>query len=104
MRSMLEFSFLIALIVVAAALTLYIFWPFMMPLVLGIIFAVVLQPLYRRLLALLGGRESIASLLTVLIAIILLVIPLSLLGVQLAQEVQGAYSAIARSEEHTSEL
>src|SRR3989338_6753448 len=98
MRSMLEFSFLIALIVVAAALTLYIFWPFMMPLVLGIIFAVVLQPLYRRLLALLGGRESIASLLTVLIAIILLVIPLSLLGVQLAQEVQGAYSAIANTD------
>lgn len=95
---MLEFSFLIALIVVAAALTLYIFWPFMMPLVLGIIFAVVLQPLYRRLLALLGGRESIASLLTVLIAIILLVIPLSLLGVQLAQEVQGAYSAIANTD------
>ena len=98
MRSLSEFSFLLALILIAAVLTLYIFWPFMMPLVLGIIFAVVLQPLYRRLLALLGGRESLASLLSVLIAIILLIIPLSFLGVQLVHEARGAYEMIANTD------
>lgn len=95
MRPLSEFSFLLVLIFIAAVLTLYIFWPFMMPLVLGIIFAVVLQPLYRRLLALLGGRESIASLLTLLIAVALLIIPFVFLGVQLLREAQGAYGAIA---------
>src|SRR3989344_1062722 len=98
MRSIWEFSFLLLLILIAAVLTLYVFWPFMVPLILGIIFAVVLQPLYRRLLALLGGRESVSSFLTVIVAIVLLLIPLIFLGIQLAREVKGAYEAIAATD------
>ena len=98
MRSIWEFSFLLLLILIAAVLTLYVFWPFMVPLVLGIIFAVVLHPLYRRLLTLLGGRESVSSFLTVIVAIVLLLIPLIFLGIQLAREARGAYEAIAATD------
>ena len=96
-----EFSFLLLLILIAAVLTLYVFWPFMVPVTLGIIFAVVLQPLYRRLLALLGGRESVASLLAVVIAVVLLLIPFVFLGIQLAREAKGAYEAIAATDMRT---
>lgn len=88
--------FLVALVVGALVLTFYILKPFFAPLVLGGIFAIVLQPLYRRVLKMFDGRESLASLATVIIAIVLLLIPTSILGFQLlkeAQQLYGSYSS-----------
>ncbi|HEY4527093.1 MAG TPA: AI-2E family transporter [Candidatus Paceibacterota bacterium] len=90
--------FLIILIVGAGVLVFYILAPFMAPLALGIIFAVLLQPFYRRLVVWLGGRESIAALLTVAISILVLLIPMIILGAQLVREAQDLYVNIAFGE------
>ena len=91
--------FLIILIVAAGVLAFYILQPFITPLALGIIFAVLLQPLYHRLVGQLGGRESLAAFLTVLISVLILLIPMIILGAQLVQEAQNLYINIALNQE-----
>lgn len=83
--------FLVALIIGALLLTFYIIRPFLAPLLLGVVFAVVLQPLYRRLTVRFGGRESLASLATVVIAIFLILIPMFFISFQILNEAQSVY-------------
>lgn len=85
--------FLVALIIGALALVFFILRPFLAPLILGMVFAVVLQPLYRRLVTRFGGRESLASLATVFITIILILIPMFFIGFQILKEAQEVYTS-----------
>lgn len=89
----LQLYFLLALIAVALVLSFKILAPFLAPLVLGAIFAVVLQPIYQRFTVYFKGRTTLASLVTVLIAIVVLLIPLSLASVQLLSEAQQLYTS-----------
>src|SRR3989344_5171593 len=83
--------FLLALLLGALFLAFYILQPFLAPLVLGAVFAVVLQPLYRHITRYLRGRESLAALATVLISIVLLLTPLFFIGFQILREAQELY-------------
>ena len=94
-KSLQAHYFLIALILAAGVLVFYILAPFMAPLALGIIFAILLQPFYLFLVQQLGRRESIAALLTVVISVLILLIPMIILGAQLVQEAQDLYISIA---------
>ncbi len=83
--------FLLALLLGALALTFFIFLPFFAPLALAAVFAVILQPLYRRLIPAVRGRESVAALCTVLISIVIILVPLFFIGFQILREAQGIY-------------
>src|SRR3989344_9036643 len=85
--------FLIALLIAAFVLTAYLLLPFFAPLVLAVVFAVVLQPLYRRFTGWFGGRESLASLATVIVTFFLILIPLFFIGFQILHEAQQLYSS-----------
>lgn len=87
--------FLFILIAGALVLSYFILAPFLAPLILGIVAAVVLQPLYRRILRWVRGRESIASLLSVGLVLIVLLVPLSLISMQLLREAQQLYQAVS---------
>ncbi len=74
----------------------FLVWkPFIETILLSLICAVVFFPLYRRLLVLLRNRGSLASLLTCLILILLVILPLAVLTVFLAQEATYVYSSIS---------
>lgn len=92
--------FLYGLLLGALVLAFYILKPFLGALVLAAIFAVVLQPIYSRLAARLGGRSSIASVLTILIFAVVILIPASFIGSQLVFEAQNMYASL--SEEGTA--
>ncbi len=94
-----EQYFLILLILLAGVLVFYVLAPFMAPLALGIIFAVLLHPLYHRMTGWLGGRESLAAFLTVIVSVLVMLIPMSILGAQLVSEAQGLYVDIAFNQE-----
>lgn len=94
-KALQEQYFLILLILGAGVLVFYIFAPFMAPLALGIIFAVLLHPFYVLLSSWIGGRESLAAFLTVLISVLVFLIPMILLGAQLVKEAQDLYVNIA---------
>ena len=91
------FSGYFLLIVIAAALTLawQIFMPFLAPLAMAAAFAVVLQPLHVRLLAITEGRGGLAALTTLCITIGGVLVPLGIILVFMGWEAAKLYSSIA---------
>ncbi len=83
--------FLLLLLAGAFVLTFYVFKAFFAPLVLAAIFAVVLRPLYRRLVSKFKGRTGLASLATVLIAIVCFLVPVALVTTQIVAEARDLY-------------
>ena len=78
----------------AFVLTALIFSPFLKPLALAAVFAVVLQGLYRRISTLLGGWPSTAALLTVIVSVVLILFPLSFVGVLVGNEARDVYFSL----------
>lgn len=87
--------FLLAVLGGSFVLAFFILQPFLAPLALAIIFAVVLQPIYRDLAKRFGGRTSLASLATVVLFALLVLVPLSFIGVQLVDQASGLYTSIS---------
>lgn len=90
----LQHYFFLILFLIVAGIMLFIFKPFIAPLVLAISFAVVFYPLYAYFLRRLKGRKTIASLCTLLVIIILVLLPLAILGSLLFSEAVGLYDSI----------
>lgn len=89
--------FLIGVLLLSIVLAFYILQPFLAPLALGAIFAVVLHPFYRFLYRRLGNRESVAALATLVVAAICILVPTFILGSQLLKEANGLYASATES-------
>jgi len=94
--------FLLAILGGSLLLVFYILQPFLAPLALATIFAVVLQPIYRELNLRFRGRESLASLTTVVIFAVIVLVPASLLATQLLREAQQLYITVSASGAHVA--
>jgi predicted PurR-regulated permease PerM len=94
--------FLLALLLGAFVLAFYIFKPFLGPLAMAAIFAVVLQPVYRQLLSVLRGRRALASLGSILVFIVCVLIPVGLVATQIVSEASGLYLYFLEGEGITS--
>lgn len=80
--------FLLAILSGSALLVFFIFKPFLIPLALAAIFAVVLQPVYQYFLKRVRGYSAVAAGATILLGVICLVVPLSFLGSKVVAEAQ----------------
>ncbi len=89
--------FLISLIAVSSVLTFFIFRPFLVVLVLALVFAVVLQPLYKSVLRRMNASPGLAAFITMLVSLICIIIPLAFITVQIAGEAQNLYSSITNN-------
>lgn len=89
--------FFLAVLLGVLALTYFIFQPFLTPLLLALIFAVLLHPVYVRVSHVFGGRNSLAALATVLGGGILLFVPTFVLSTQLFSEAQQVYGSLAQN-------
>ncbi len=78
----------------AMALAFAIFLPFLKPLALAAVFAVVLQGLNGRISRLLGGWPSTSALLTVIVSVVLILLPLSIVGVLVGNEARDLYASL----------
>jgi predicted PurR-regulated permease PerM len=88
-------AFVLILVVFIAALFLAVTWPFLQTLLVGAMLAGMLHPLYRWFVRLLRGRESLASIATILILMLIIVGPLSaLLGLVVGQALTVSERAI----------
>jgi predicted PurR-regulated permease PerM len=85
------------LIVLAAALVLafLIFKPFLAPLALAAIFAVVLLPVYSRIAKAFRGWKGFSAFLTVLVAAVGIILPVALIGSLIVREAASVYVALA---------
>ncbi len=86
--------FLIIAIVSALVFALAVFWPFLKPLALAAVFAVVLQGLYQRVSNMLRGWPGAAALATVVVSTLFILLPLALVGVLVGNEARGLYLSL----------
>ena len=91
--------FLIGLIGVFGILTIFMGVQFITPLMLGIVLAVLMVPVYTRLLKTLRGRGNLAALLSVFLVLLIIVIPITAVFVLITQE---AINLFARAQEYAS--
>ncbi len=93
--------FLLLLVVAISLLFLTMIRRFAMDLLLAAIFSGLSYPLYRRLVTLFRGREAAASLGTIAIVLLVVIVPLSgLLGIVTAQALQVSQSVAPWVERH----
>mgnify|MGYP001571868347 CR=1 FL=1 len=92
--NMLRPYFLVALIIISSALTFFIFRPFLVVLVLAIIFAVILQPLYGIILRRMSNLPGLSAFITMLISVVCILVPLTFITMQIFGEAQNLYASI----------
>lgn len=80
-----------------AVLSALIFWPFLTPLALAGIVAILIYPVYKKILKSLKS-ESVASAVTIALLIILILAPLAIITNQIISEAQGLYSSVTSGE------
>jgi predicted PurR-regulated permease PerM len=93
--------FLIALIGVSLVLTFFIFRPFLIVLILALVFAVVLQPLYRAVLRSMGTLPGLAAFLTMLLAVTCILVPLTFITKQIVLEAEHLHATLSETGERT---
>ncbi len=85
--------FISVLLLIGIVLAFFILRPFLFTLILALAFAVVFQPLYKKTLDVTKGKRGFAAFLATLMVFFLLFLPVTLLGIQIAQEAGGLYSS-----------
>jgi len=88
-------QFFIGVLILTALLVALIFLPELNVIVLGVSLGVLFQPWYATLRKWFGGMDGAAAALIVLIAIALILIPLTFFGFQIFLEAQGLYGQLA---------
>ncbi len=86
--------FLLIILSLSLVLSFFVLRPFLYSLILASVFAIVFQPLYRQIFKWVRQHAWLASLLTILILIIFILIPLTFLINQIFQEAQNLYFSL----------
>ena len=97
-REKLQMSFFIGLLLTMAVTAFLIFLPYFDVLVVAAVLAIIFDPLYIKILAVSQRKEWLASLLTIFIIVLIVLIPLSLLGVLVWQEAAQFYGEFTQSD------
>lgn len=87
-----QIYFFVVLLAAALALNIAMFWPFVGALVVALTLSVVFSPVYAWLKRALGGSASWASLLTVLLVLIIIVVPIGFFGTLVFKEASTVYT------------
>ncbi len=89
-----QFYYLLALISGTLVLVFFMFRPFLYTIITAIVFTVVFQPVYQRVLGKTRQCRGIAALITAVIIMTVVLVPVVLLGIQIFQEAQQLYSSV----------
>lgn len=93
----LQAYFFLGILLIAFLLNVFIFLPYVGALLLGATFAIVFQPVHRRILRFVGEREVLAALMTTLLVVVVVLVPLIFFGIQLFNEAHQLYTSVAQS-------
>ena len=88
----------VLLLVLATLGFFWILWPFYGAVFWGVVLAIVFMPLNRRFIKRFDMRPTFAALATLLVVLFIVVLPLTLVGISLAQEVADIYRRIQSGE------
>jgi len=90
-------TFLLLLATITVAFGLLI-WPLYGSVFWGVVLAILFRPLYCRLLISVGHRRNLASALTLIICLLIVILPVTLLALSLLQEATGMFARIRSNE------
>ncbi|HCC05716.1 TPA: hypothetical protein DEP58_05475 [Patescibacteria group bacterium] len=90
--------FLFLALTASIVVVYFIAKPFLGVLILAAVFAFLFQPIYKKFLSFFEGRESLSTFLTTLVAIILVLLPVSLLATQIFKESNQLYQTLITEE------
>jgi predicted PurR-regulated permease PerM len=94
-------AFVLLLVVAVSVLFLAVAWPFLEPLLLGALLAGLFHPLYRWITRVVGGRQSLGAVITLLVLFILVLGPVTgFLGIVVQQALTVSDQAIPWLREH----
>lgn len=89
-----ELYFLVVLLAGVGTITFFIFEPFLYALILAVIFATVFGPTHKRVLAFMRGSRGLASIVTTIFVLVIIVVPITFLSTQIFQEATSLYSSL----------
>lgn len=90
--------FFIALIAIVGVLSFFVFRPYLYPILLALILAIAVEPIHSRVARMCKTHHNIATLITVFLVVVIIVIPIGFFGWKIVQEAQGLYALLT----HTS--
>jgi predicted PurR-regulated permease PerM len=96
-RGLEDKAFLLLIVAVSVAFA-WILWPFYGAVLWAVVIAIMFAPVFRRLCRSMQQRRTLAALATVLIVLLIVILPLSVFGISLAQEASGVYEKIKSGE------
>jgi predicted PurR-regulated permease PerM len=91
-KQKLQSYFLLAILLITVVLSFFIFRPFLLTIILAIIFAVVFEPIHKKIVNFTHGRNNLSALLTVFIILLFIFTPLFFLGMQIFHEASHLYT------------
>jgi predicted PurR-regulated permease PerM len=93
-QNKIQIPFFLGLLGIVVLLSLLIMWPYFNILILACVLAITLYPVYNFFLKITKGKETLASLISVIAVVILILIPAGFLGYYLFGEVKSLYSSL----------
>lgn len=88
-----SYHFLLFLIAATGIIAFFILKPFLYALILAAVFAVIFEVPHRQIRGAVGGREGIAAGISVVLILVVIVAPLTVLGVRIFEEATGVYGS-----------
>ncbi len=98
-REYVRLAFFFALLAGVAILAFLIVQPYLVTLAVAITLSVVTHPLHVRMLKWTRGIKSLSAILTILVTTVMILVPLSLISVQVVQEARAVYERLSIPEE-----
>lgn len=87
-----QIYFFVVVLVAVLALNIAVFWPFVGAMVAALTLSVVFGPVYRGIKKVVGGKESLAAIITVISTLLIIVAPLAFFGTLVFREVGVVYT------------
>ena len=93
-----QLAFFLVLLGLAAFMTYMVYKPFLNVIILALVLAILLYPVYERILKLVGGKARTAAAIVIVLAIIFILTPLTLLSIQIFNQSRDVYIQLQNGE------
>ena len=86
-----QLAFFLVLLGLAVFMTYMVYQPFLNVIILALVLAILLNPIYEWIHKFVGGRAALASTIVIILAIIFILVPLTLLSIQIFDQSRDVY-------------
>lgn len=93
-----QLVFFLFLLGLAAFMTYVVYQPFLNVIILAMVLAILLNPIYEKILKLFGGRSKTAAATLIVLTIIFILVPLTLLSIQIFNQSREVYIQLQSGE------